>query len=123
MRRLQLCAGWRFNVGKAPRPDLADIKEYLEQRPSPIHGEGLFTTVAIPEGTVIGYCDTVPTTSPNAYTLSCPDRDVDVTCVLRYINHSSRPNVIYYGCDLSVVALEDIPAGSELTHHYGDDWE
>ncbi|MEE4202661.1 MAG: SET domain-containing protein [Halieaceae bacterium] len=99
------------------------MKKYLKHQCSPIHGKGLFTTVPIAEGTVIGYCKVKPTESPNAYTLSCPDGDVDVTCKLKYINHSSTPNVAYYGCDLSVVALEDIPAGAELTHHYGDEWD
>ncbi|WP_084639091.1 SET domain-containing protein-lysine N-methyltransferase [Haliea salexigens] len=39
----------------------------------------------------------------------------------RCLNHSNDPNVSYYA-DLSVVALRDIQAGEELTHHYGDDW-
>jgi SET domain-containing protein len=99
-----------------------EMKQHLEHRRSAIHGRGLFTRVPIASGTVLGYCEVVPTTQPNAYTLSCPDRDVDVTCIFRYINHSATPNVIYYGCDLSVVALCDIPAGSELTHDYGDEW-
>lgn len=99
------------------------MKQYLKRKRSHIHGSGLFTTVPIAEGTVIGFCEVKPTVEHNAYTLSCPDGDVDVTCVLKYINHSSRPNVAYYGCDLSVVALCDIAAGSELTHHYGEEWD
>jgi hypothetical protein len=46
---------------------------------------------------------------------------VNVTCDLKYINHSKKPNVAYYD-DLSVVALKDIKAGQELTHDYGDEW-
>jgi len=99
------------------------MKSALRRRKSGIHGYGLYTTVDIPAGTLLGYCRTVPTREHNDYTLSCPDGDVDVTCKLKYINHSKQPNVAYYGCDLSVVALTDIPAGSELTHDYGSDWD
>ena len=98
------------------------MKRHLRRKKSPIHGWGLYTSVPIAEGTLLGYCDVVETSEPNAYTLNCPDGDVDVTCIFKYINHSKQPNVAYYGCDLSVVALEDIPADTELTHDYGDDW-
>ena len=46
----------------------------------------------------------------------------EVSCDLRYINHSDRPNACYYD-DLSVVALCDIQPGEEITHDYGCvDW-
>ena len=42
---------------------------------------------------------------------------IEVTCNLRYINHSDQPNACYYD-DLSVVALADIEAHQEITHNY-----
>ena len=44
-------------------------------------------------------------------------RGVEVTCDLKYINHSDRPNACYYD-DLSVVALRDIEPDEEITHDY-----
>jgi len=47
---------------------------------------------------------------------------VEVTCDLKFINHSDRPNACYYD-DLSVVALRDIETGEEITHDYAcGDW-
>lgn len=98
------------------------LKDSLTVAPSELHGKGLFATLAIRKGTVIGYCDTRKTRRPGRYTLHLATGPVDVTCCFKYINHSPRPNVAYYD-DLSVVALKAIKPGDELTHHYGDDWE
>ncbi|MBN2434489.1 MAG: SET domain-containing protein-lysine N-methyltransferase [Spirochaetes bacterium] len=98
------------------------MKKTLRVGKSQIHGKGLFATKKISKGTVIGYCDAVPSRKQTDYTLHVEDGTVDVTCCLKYINHNNRPNVVYYD-DLSVVALRDIKPGEELTHHYGDDWK
>ncbi len=45
----------------------------------------------------------------------------EVSCELKYINHSDSPNACYYN-DKSVVALKDIEKGEEITHNYGADW-
>ncbi len=85
---------------------------------SPIHGKGLFAIKTIPEGTVLGTCESRATKEDNAYTLWISERKkVDVTCRFKYINHSDEPNVVYYD-DLSVVALRTIKRGEELTHCY-----
>ncbi len=97
------------------------LKHTLKARESGIHGKGLFATQPIPNGAIIGYCKAEPTTIDGPYTLSLEDCDMLVTCRMRFINHSSNPNVAYYD-DLSVVALRDIEAGDELTHDYGADW-
>ena len=88
---------------------------------SDIHGRGLFAARRIKAGTLIGHCQTQPTTKENDYTLWLDTGPVDVVCELKYINHGTEPNVAYYD-DLSVVALRDIAPGEELLHHYGDDW-
>lgn len=99
------------------------MKDKLVVRKSHIHGKGLFTTVGIGEGTVLGYCDREPAAQASDYTLWVEDQGLyEITCCLKYINHAASPNVAYYD-DFSVVALRPIHEGEELTHHYGDDWE
>jgi len=98
------------------------MKKHLKVRPSQIHGKGLFTTVAIKRGTLIGYCKTAKTVEPGWHTLSLESGDVDVTCKFKYINHHKKPNVAYYD-DLSVMALRNLAIGDELLHDYGDDWD
>jgi SET domain-containing protein len=90
---------------------------------SAIHGNGLFAGQNISAGTVIGWLDCRPSSIDGAFVLwICETQAVEVTCDLRYINHSDRPNACYYD-DLSVVALRDIPAGAEITHNYAsNDW-
>jgi len=89
----------------------------IEVKHSKIHGKGLFSTKKIRKKVVLGKCKTKKTKKVNAYTLWLGDRNVDVTCDFKYINHSKKPNVVYYD-DLTVVALRDIKKGEELTHHY-----
>lgn len=97
------------------------IKKTLKVRESGIHGKGLFATTRIRNGTELGRCRAEPTDIDGPYTLSTEEGDVLVTCRLRFINHSPRPNVVYYD-DLSVVAIRDIAPGDELTHDYGTAW-
>lgn len=90
----------------------------IEVRDSTIHGKGLFSTQKIRKNCVLGKCETTKTKKQNAYTLWLGEEMVDVTCDFKYINHSKKPNVIYYD-DLTVVALKNINPGEELTHNYG----
>lgn len=96
---------------------------------SGIHGKGLFARRKIAKGTVLGAYD-----GPKVFTddedgdhvLWIEDDDGEVYGIdgkneLRYVNHSTRANVVFEGEEL--VALRDIAKGEELTHHYGDDWE
>lgn len=96
---------------------------------SGIHGKGLFARRKIAKGTVLGAYD-----GPKVYTddedgdhvLWIEDEDGEVYGIdgkneLRYVNHSTRANVVFEGEEL--VAMRDIAKGEELTHHYGDDWE
>ena len=90
---------------------------------SKIHGQGLFADCHIPAGTIIGWLQGVPTKADGAYVLWISERKaIEVTCELKYINHSDRPNACYYD-DLSVVALRDIKPNAEITHNYAsNDW-
>ena len=90
---------------------------------SPIHGKGLFARTFIPSGTVIGVVQGRPTTKDGAHVLWIDENSgFHVQCDLRYINHSDKPNAVYYD-NLEVCALRDIRAGEEITHNYGADWD
>lgn len=103
---------------------MSELKKLLVARQSGIHGRGLFSTVEIPKGTVLGKCKVARTTAPGPHTLWLDDDDhmVDVLCRLKFINHSKKPNVVYLN-NLSVISLRKIRPGDELTHDYGDAWE
>ena len=89
---------------------------------SPIHGKGLFSTQYIPGGTILGYLEGKQTGKDGSYVLWLDDETgFEVSCDLKYINHSDSPNACYYN-DKSVVALKDIEKGEEITHNYGADW-
>lgn len=100
---------------------MADIEVALKVAPSLIHGQGLFAEQDIVAGTVIGWCEVVPAENPGPHTLWCDEGPVDVVCDLRFTNHSTTPNVVYYDT-LRVVALRDITKGEELTYNYGPDY-
>ncbi len=91
--------------------------------PSDIHGQGLFAKSRIEGGAIIGWLQGRPCTEDSEHVLwISPQQGIEVTCDLKYINHSERPNACYYD-DLSVVALRDIAADEEITHDYAcNDW-
>jgi SET domain-containing protein len=110
------------------KPKPSTSKPLYEVRDSGIHGKGLFAVRKITKGKVIGTYQ-----GPKVYTdaedgdhvLWIEDDDGSVYGVdgkndLRYVNHSTKANVVFEGEEL--VALRDIKRGEELTHHYGDDW-
>jgi len=90
---------------------------------SKIHGKGLFAGDHISTGTVLGWLTGIPTSIDGVYVLWLSEKQaIEVTCELRYINHSDDPNACYYD-DLSVMALRDIQPHEEITHDYAsNDW-
>lgn len=94
---------------------------YIAQ--SNIHGNGLFAQIHIPAGTIIGRLDGIPSKCDGSYVLWLSAQEaIEVTCDMKYINHSDEANACYYD-DLSVVALRDIHPGEEITHNYAsNDW-
>lgn len=91
-------------------------------RESGIHGKGLFAKKKIRRGEVIGAIKANPTNKDGPYVLWVSEGEQHhVKGPLKYINHSNQPNAAYYD-DLTVVALADIAAGEEITHHYGEEW-
>ncbi len=100
---------------------MSNISVAVRVGPSAIHGQGLFAAQNIAAGEVVGWCEVVPALNPGPHTLWCEDGPVDVVCDLRFTNHSTTPNVVYYDT-LRVVALRDIKAGEELTYNYGPNY-
>ncbi len=89
---------------------------------SPIHGKGLFAASTIPKGSIIGHLRGRETQEDGMYVLWLDHKTgFEVTCDLKYINHSDLPNACYYD-DKSVIALRDIQPGEEITHNYEADW-
>ena len=89
----------------------------LKVKNSAIHGKGLFSTKKIRKNTILGKYEVTRTKEPNMYTLWIGKKMFDVTCDFKYINHSNKPNIVYYD-DLTIVALRNIKPGEELTHKY-----
>lgn len=88
---------------------------------SPIHGKGLFARTFIAQGTVLGTLQGEYTDTDGAHVLWLDENTgFMVACDLRYINHSDKPNAVYYDT-LEVCALRDIAPGEELTHDYESD--
>ena len=95
-------------------------KVYVEV--STIHGFGLFARELIKSGEVIGMIEPKPVAEDGPHVLWISEEEAhQVDGPLKYINHSVQPNACYYD-DLTVVALTDIEAGSEITHNYGEEW-
>ncbi|MFT5506498.1 MAG: SET domain-containing protein [Gammaproteobacteria bacterium] len=96
-------------------PKLPEITYVSESK---IHGKGLFAQQTIKKGTLLGYLEGQPTTIDGSYVLWLNDKEgFEVSCNLKFINHSDHPNACYYD-DLSVVAIRAIKIGDEITHNY-----
>jgi uncharacterized protein len=94
---------------------------------SPIHGKGLFARVDIPEGTYLGDYLGPVVQEDGTYVLWVQDDEagqeygIDGQNELRYLNHRGEPNAEFDGEKL--FAQGSIVAGSEITIHYGADWD
>jgi SET domain-containing protein len=88
-----------------------------------IHGKGLFAQADMPKGAVIGTLEGQPCQQDGSHVLWLSETEgFEVSCHLKYINHSTKANACYYD-DLTVVALRDIRRGEEITHNYETpDW-
>ena len=98
----------------------------VERRPSPIHGNGAFATSPISAGERIGEYTGSPSDEDGTHVLWVEGDDgeyrgIDGDSELRWLNHSSSPNVEFDGPEL--FALVDIEPDTELCFHYGEEWE
>lgn len=98
-----------------------------EVKESIIHGNGLFATETIKKGTLIGHFKGRRVKKDGTHVLWIQDDDENwyglrVINDLKYMNHSSKPNA-EIGDNLEVIAIKKINEGTEITIHYGDDWD
>ncbi len=103
-------------------PTLDDL---VEVRESPIHGKGVFAKRRLPGGMLVGVYKGVVVTENDTYVLWVELENgehvgIDGQNALRYLNHAPEPNTEFEG-DL-LYTLRAIPAGTELTFDYGEDW-
>ncbi|HGX93617.1 MAG TPA: SET domain-containing protein-lysine N-methyltransferase [Candidatus Tenderia sp.] len=97
-------------------------KVYVKK--SAIHGLGLFANKKIKKGELIGEIDkAIPSQEDGPHVLWLSEGDgYRVKGPMKYINHSAKPNAVYYD-DFTVVALRNIKADEEITHYYGEGWD
>jgi uncharacterized protein len=112
-------------MADAPR-QRKDLTDWVEARPSPIHGKGCFARKLIRKGAFIGSYEGPHTMRDGRYVLWVDDGDGEWRGVrgeneLKYLNHSSSPNAEFDGEELT--AIRTIRAGEEITFHYCDEWE
>ena len=96
---------------------------------SAIHGRGLFAKRSIRAGDYIGtyrgpLCVDEESAGPHVLWVEQEDGEWlgrDGRNVLRYMNHHPKPCAQFEGFDL--YALTDIAAGSEVTIHYGEEFD
>jgi len=93
-----------------------------EIKVSKVHGKGLFARRRLKIGTVLGRCETQPAEAIGLYTLCLDEKQLNVICDLKYINHSKQANAVYWD-DLTVEVIKPIKKGQEIFHDYGDEWD
>lgn len=92
---------------------------------SPIHGKGLFAARSLAAGELIGVYEGPRVDEDGIYVLWVEDEPgggwtgYDGRNEMRFLNHSAAPNAEMDG--LHCYALENIPAGREITIDYGWD--
>jgi hypothetical protein len=99
----------------------ARLRDRVRRAPSPIHGDGCFARVDLEAGDYIGTYEGPPARRDGTYVLwISADREHwtgrSGRNLLRWLNHSTRPNAAFDGFDL--YALTDIAAGDEITFDY-----
>ncbi len=103
--------------------DAVELSDRVCSRPSPIHGQGCFALVGIDSGDFIGTFegDRVRRDADHVLWVSDGERSVGIrgNNVLRYLNHSDRPNAAFDGFEL--YAVDAIAAGDEITIDYQPD--
>ena len=104
-----------------------DYPKLLKRQKSPTHGYGVFSIVSFKKGDYIADFNGEKTSKDSTHVLWVEDPDTGTTQgwkgtgVLRFLNHSAKPNCEFQGRKL--YALKRIEEGSELFIHYGEDWK
>ena len=101
-----------------------ELEKKFRVADSPIHGQGLFARTNIRKGTYLGTYHGPAARKNGMHVLWVQNengywRGRDGKNLLRYLNHSSKPNAEFDGHDLYV--LKGIKPGQEVTFDYGED--
>ena len=104
------------------QPDPLTLRVYRAR--SPIHGQGCFARIGFAAGELIGHFDGPAAHRNGRYVLWVDDQQGGWIGrrgrnLLRWVNHSDRPNACFDGFDL--YALDAIAPGAEITCDYGSD--
>jgi len=102
------------------------LSERARMGRSPIHGKGVFAIKRIRSEAYIGTFEGLETTRDGTHVLWVIDDDgcevgIEGRNVLRFLNHSKRPNAEFRGADLH--AIRNIQPGHEITFDYGEGWD
>jgi len=113
-------------VEKQKRNVKSKLQQLIEVRESLIHGRGVFAKTTIRKGARIGTYDGEVTLRDGTHVLWVPMENGKYLGVhgrneLRFMNHSSQPTANVDG--IEVFAAKTIRPGTEVTFHYGDEWE
>jgi len=105
---------------------VAEIRDRIEVRVSPIHGRGVFARRRFRKGAYIATFSGRETRTDGTHVLWILDEHdneigIEGRNELRFLNHSSTPNAEFLGPDL--YAIRNIQPDHEITFHYGDEWE
>jgi hypothetical protein len=105
------------DTGASPRPP----RERVRRGPSPIHGQGCFACVGFAPGDYVGTYTGPPARRDGTYVLWVSEdgehwQGRSGRNLLRWLNHSDRPNAVFDGFDL--YALRAIAPGEEITFDY-----
>lgn len=89
----------------------------LYKSKSKIHGYGLFSSTSIRKGDVIGIFEHAPAIYHTRYTLWLDETPYRITNILKYSNHSNKPNA--YVDFPYLIASKNINKNTEITWDYG----
>ena len=101
------------------------VSPFVVVQESKIHGKGLFAAVDIEPETLLGTYHGPRTQEIGDHVLwiDCDvegEFGIDGVNELRYVNHSTEPTACFEGEELW--STGPIAQGTEITHHYGEEW-
>ena len=104
---------------------MSGVRGRVRVGPRARHGRGLFARRRLRRGCAIGRFEGEPTRRDGEHVLWWRDEDgveqgLQVSNLLRYLNHSRRPNAEVEGLELR--AIRNIQPGAEILIDYGPDW-
>ena len=114
---------WIINVSDTKRIEDQELKQLVFAAPSEIHGTGLFSRRNISDREYIGTFHGPEVEEDGEHVLWVETENtasgyigISGENLLRYLNHDSPGNAVFYGLDL--YANDEIQSGAEITLDY-----